>query len=245
MKKLFLITTLFFATNILFASNTLFEQANTFYTQEKYKDAILLYDSIHKNDLLSTELFYNIGNAYYKLQDWPHCILYYEKALKLNGNNEDALHNLELAQLKIVDKIESIPALPFEEWIDSIVSFLTTDHWAILSILLLWLSFLFFGIKKIHHLRLPQNLLTSFLILSFFSFIFANSQFQQKSKQTYAIIFSSSLVVKNAPSFNATDLFSIHSGRKILITDQIEQWIKIRLTNGQVGWILKEGCKEI
>ena len=171
MKKLFLIITLFFATNILFASNILFEQANTFYAKEKYEDAILLYDSIQKNNLQSTELFYNIGNAYYKLQDWPHCILYYEKALKLNENNEDALHNLELAQLKIVDKIESIPALPFEEWINSIVSFLKMDHWAILSILLLWLNFLFFGIKKFHHLRLPQNLLISFLILSFFTFI--------------------------------------------------------------------------
>ena len=69
--------------------------------------------------------------------------------IERNENNEDALHNLELAQLKIVDKIESIPALPFEEWIDSIVSFLTTDHWAILSILLLWLSFLFFGINQL------------------------------------------------------------------------------------------------
>lgn len=245
MKKLFLITTLLFAANILFASNTLFEQANSFYTQEKYENAILFYDSIQQNSLQSTELFYNIGNAYYKLQDWPHCILYYEKALKLDENNEDALHNLELAQLKIVDKIEFIPPLFFEKWMTSIISFLKMDHWALLCTFLLWLSFLVFGIKKLIHFQFPKNLLTAFLIFSFFTFIFANSQFQQKSKQTYAIVFSSSLVVKNAPSFNATDLFSIHSGRKILITDQIEQWIKIRLTNGQVGWILKDGCKEI
>ena len=79
MRKLFLITTLLFAANILFASNALFEQANSFYAQEKYENAILLYDRIQQDGLQSTELFYNIGNAYYKLQDWPHCILYYEK----------------------------------------------------------------------------------------------------------------------------------------------------------------------
>ena len=84
----------------------------------------MLYDSIQQSGLQSAELFYNIGNAYYKLQDWPHCILYYEKALKLDANNEDALHNLELVQLKIVDKIESIPPLFFEKWITSIISFL-------------------------------------------------------------------------------------------------------------------------
>ena len=77
------------------------------------------------------------------------------------------------------------------------------------------------------------------------TFIFADRQFQQKSKQKTAIIVSSSLIVKSAPSFSANDLFSLHSGSKILITDQIGQWIHIRLTNGNKGWILKEGCKEI
>ena len=245
MRKLFLITTLLFAANILFASNALFEQANSFYAQEKYEDAILLYDSIQQSGLQSTELFYNIGNAYYKLQDWPHCILYYEKALKLDANNEDALHNLELAQLKIVDKIESIPPLFFEKWITSIISFLKMDYWAILCTFLLWLSFLVFGIKKLSHFQLPKNLLIVLLIFSFFTFIFADRQFQQKSKQKTAIIVSSSLIVKSAPSFSANDLFSLHSGSKILITDQIGQWIHIRLTNGNKGWILKEDCKEI
>ena len=245
MKKLFLIIALLFAANILFASNTLFEQANSFYTQEKYEDAILYYDSIQQNRLQSTELFYNIGNAYYKLQDWPHCILYYEKALKLDANNEDVLHNLELAQLKIVDKIESIPPLFFEKWITSIISFLKMDHWALLCTFLLWLSFLVFGIKKLSHFQLPKNLLIVLLIFSFFTFIFTDRQFQQKSKQKSAIIFSSSLIVRSAPSFSANDLFSLHSGSKILITDQIGQWIHIQLTNGNKGWILKEYCKEI
>ena len=245
MKKVAAIILFIFSANFLLATEPLFEQANNFYAAEKYEEAIQLYDSIQQNGLHSEELFYNIGNAYYKLQNWPNCILYYEKTLKLDANHEDALHNLELAQLKIVDKIDPIPSLFFERWLDNLTLLLPFESWAILSLILLWTTLILFVLKKMTNMNLSNHTFILLIIFSAFAFVFANNQFKQKTMQKSAIIFSSSVVIKSAPTFSANDLFSLHAGSKIAITDQIGNWIHIKIANGNKGWILKENCKEI
>ena len=92
------------------------ERGIKYFDWNKYEDAILFYDSIQESGLESADLFYNIGNTYYKLQNWPQSILYFERAIKLDPKHEDARFNLNLTQLKIVDKIEAIPPLFFENW---------------------------------------------------------------------------------------------------------------------------------
>ena len=231
--------------NILLASNALFEKANKFYAEQRYEDAIALYDSIQQKGLQSTALFYNLGNAHYKLQSWAQSILYFEKTLKINANHKDALHNLALTQLKIVDKIEAIPLLFFQKWINSIIAFFPIDSWAVFCLLLLWIFLLLFILKKLTHLQLPKHLLTILICCSAFAFVCANRQYNQKKVQKTAIIFTSSVVIKSAPSYNASDLFSLHAGSKISITDQIGEWIHISLINGNKGWMLKENCQEI
>ena len=245
MRKIFLILISFYFASISLASNTLFKQANDLYLQEKYENAILLYDSIQKSGFESADLYYNMGNTYYKLQDWPQSILYFERALKLNRNHEDARFNLDLAQLKIVDKIEAIPSLFIEKWYNSFIYIFIIDTWAILCIVLLWLSFLVFTIKKLLFYKFPKNLFTILFVLTILSFVFANSNFKQIIQQKNAIIFSSSVVVKSAPSYNSNDLFSLHAGSKIHILDQIGDWIHISVVNGNKGWMLKENCIEI
>ena len=245
MKKIAAIILFIFSANFLFAAETLFKQANNSYAAEKYEEAILLYDSIQQNGFQSEELFYNIGNTYYKLQDWPNSILYYEKTLKLDANHEDALHNLALVQLKIVDKIDPIPSLFFQRWLDNLTLLLPFESWAILSLILLWTTLILFTLRKVTNMNLSNRIFILLIFFSAFAFVFANNQFKQKTMQKNAIIFSSSVVIKSAPSFSANDLFSLHAGSKIAITDQIGNWIHIKLANGNKGWMLKENCKEI
>jgi len=245
MRKLFLILSLVFVGNVLLASNTLFEKANKFYAEQRYEDAITLYDSIQQKGLQSAALFYNSGNAHYKLQSWAQSILYYEKTLQIDAGHEDAIHNLQLVQLKIVDKIEAITLLFFQKWINSIIAFFPVDSWAVFCIIFLWLSILFFTIRKLTNLQFPKYLFVILIICSVLTFVFASHQYTQKTQQKTAIIFSSSVVIKSAPSFSANDLFSLHAGSKIIITDQIGEWIHIQLCNGNKGWMLKENCREI
>ena len=245
MKKLATIILYVISTNSLLASEILFEKANDYYAAEKYEDAIIIYDSIQQNGLQSKELYYNIGNTYYKLNDWSNAILYYEKTLKLDANNEDALYNLKLVQLKIVDKIDTIPSLFFKKWFNTIILFLPFESWAIISLILIWLSFIVYFIRKVKILNLPNKIIISLFIISIITFAFANKQYSQIKMQKSAIVFSSSVVVKSAPTLNANDLFTIHSGTKIIINDYIGEWLHIQLANGNKGWIMTSHCKNI
>ena len=111
MKTIKLIILSIFISFKSFGEESLFINANTEYANENYLGAISLYDSISSMNLESSELFYNLGNCYYKIQDWANSIWYYEKSLQLNPKNKNALHNLKIVKLKIIDQIDPIPQL--------------------------------------------------------------------------------------------------------------------------------------
>ena len=245
MKKVLFIFGLLFVSNILLATSSLFRDANELYDHQKYKDAIILYDSIQQEGLESSELFYNMGNAYYKLKKWPQSILYYERTLKNNPNYEDAIHNLSLAQLKIIDKIEPIPQLFYQKWWKNIYTLTSVNIWALLCIIFLWLGLILFIITKLTKPFLNKNYFLIFVLCSIFSFSLSHSEHQQNVNTKHAIIYSASVVIKSAPSYTSTDIFTLHAGSKVQITDQIGNWIHIQLANGNKGWMIKENCQEI
>ena len=224
-----------------FASDQLFEKANKAYNNSDYTSAITLYDSILTIGLESSELYYNLGNCHYKEQDWANAIWHYEKSLKLEKNDK-TIQNLELANLKIIDRIEEIPQLFYIKWWSSFISMFNTFSWQLISILIIWLALLtkilsqFTNIKKDHFLSI-------FYSLAIISVLTTYSSYQSKITKKEAIIFTSSIVVNSAPTSNSTNLFSLHSGSKIEILDTIGEWINIKITNGNSGWIKKSDCK--
>ena len=240
MKRLTLI--LFAISSInTYASVSLFNKANELYSQEKYNDAILLYDSIISSGQESSELYYNLGNCYYKNSDWANAIWHYEKSLQLD-ENETTKQNLELVNLKIIDRIEPLPQLFYKKWWHSFISLFTTYFWQIITLLIIWIA-LFFKllsqfttIKKEHFL---QFLYPIAIILLFATY----SSYKENYTKKEVIIFSSTVVVNSAPTNNSTNLFSLHSGSKVEITDYIGEWVRIKITNGNSGWIKESDCK--
>ena len=218
-----------------FASDQLFEKANKAYNNSDYTSAITIYDSILTIGLESSELYYNLGNCHYKAQDWANAIWHYEKSLKLEKNDK-TIQNLELANLKIIDRIEDIPQLFYKKWWSSFISIFNTFSWQLISILIIWLALTikilsqFTNYKKEHFL----SILYSLALISFFA---TYCSYERNITKKEAIIFSSSVVVNSAPSNNSIDLFSLHSGSKVLIIDNIGDWINIRIANGNEGWI--------
>jgi len=218
-----------------FASDQLFEKANKAYNNSDYTSAITLYDSILTIGLESSELYYNLGNCHYKAQNWANAIWHYEKSLKLERNDK-TIQNLELANLKIIDRIEDIPQLFYKKWWSSFISIFNTFSWQLISILIIWLALTikilsqFTNYKKEHFL----SILYSLALISFFA---TYCSYERNITKKEAIIFSSSVVVNSAPSNNSIDLFSLHSGSKVLIIDNIGDWINIRIANGNEGWI--------
>ncbi|MDC3305518.1 tetratricopeptide repeat protein [Flavobacteriales bacterium] len=226
-----------------FASDQLFEKANKAYNNSDYTSAITLYDSILTIGLESSELYYNLGNCHYKAQNWANAIWHYEKSLKLEKNDK-TIQNLELANLKIIDRIEDIPQLFYKKWWSSFISIFNTFSWQLISILIIWLALTikilsqFTNYKKEHFL----SILYSLALISVFA---TYSSYQRNITKKEAIIFTSSVVVNSAPTTNSTNLFSLHSGSKIEILDTIGEWINIKIANGNSGWILQNSIKEL
>ena len=111
-----------------------FEAGNTAYNEGNYEQALTLYNSVVEGGMESASLYYNMGNTYYKMKDYPMSILYFEKALKLDPSNEDIRTNLEIANMAIVDKINAVPQSFIEKWWKGLGSAFSADGWAWLSI---------------------------------------------------------------------------------------------------------------
>ena len=240
MKKIIFILSLFIYTQS-YSSEQVFEQGNKQYTDENYSAAILLYDSILTSGSESSELYYNLGNCHYKTNDWANAIWHYEKSLQIN-NNKKAIHNLELAKLKIIDRIEPLPQLFYKKWWSNLTQTLSTQAWQTLS--LLGISFIFILQLISQFTSLKSKLITQiFSVLTLIIFLITQTSFYNNFTKKEAIIFSETIAVNSAPTFNSTNLFTLHSGTKIEIIDVIGDWINIKISNGNSGWIEYQSIK--
>ncbi|MGE0637548.1 MAG: tetratricopeptide repeat protein [Bacteroidia bacterium] len=225
-----------------FADNTaLYNEANELYKKAEYQAAIEKYELVLKSNFVSGELYYNLGNAYFKINQIPMAILCYERAKKLMPGDEDVEFNLSIANLKIVDKIEVMPRLFFYRWMDSVMNIFSFEGWAvagIISIVLALLSFVFFRITEA-----PSNRKVFFysglvlLIFTIKSFWIANIQYKDATGENTAIVFTPTVNVKSSPVANGTNLFVLHEGTKVQLLDKVGEWSKIKLSDGNQGWV--------
>jgi hypothetical protein len=242
MKRITFILSLFFALNS-FAGEPLFLQANTEYVNENYTVAISLYDSILTNGLESAELYYNLGNCHYKTQDWANAIWHYEKSLQF-GNNEKTRHNLSLAKLKIIDRIEALPQLFYKKWRVSLTQVFSTKTWQIISLLSIGLIFILQLISQFTSLK--SKLITKiFSGITVIILLITQTSYHNNFTKKEAIIFSETITVNSAPTSSSTNLFTLHAGSKVEIIDIIGDWINIKIANGNSGWIAQNSIKEL
>lgn len=241
-----LITVLFiFTTGILNAGSSapdsLVASANNAYNQGNYALAKDLYLSVAGQGLASAELYYNLGNAFFKGDDIPSAILYYEKAKKLNPKDDDINFNLNLANSRIIDKIEPVPEFFLKKWWRQLLQLTSPDGWAKSIILFFILLLVFVGLFIMSRTVIIRKL--SFwggivlLGITVFVFIAGIQSHQQYRNEIEGIIFTPTVTVKSSPSENSVDLFVIHEGTKVRILDELDEWSEVRIANGSVGWI--------
>jgi tetratricopeptide (TPR) repeat protein len=229
--------------------DSLFVIANNAYNKGLYDSAINVYDRILKGNVESAELYYNLGNAWYKKGEIPHAILYYEKAKKLMPNDEDINYNLGIANSMIVDKIEKVPRLFFEKWWDYFYNLLNANNWAVIF-LISWAVLIFFiGMFFLSSSRAKKRtaflLGILFLLTTVTSYGLASQKYHKSSSHKEAIVFTPSLTVKSSPTLTSVDLFVIHEGTKVKILDKVDNWVKIKISNGSVGWIPEKSIERI
>ena len=230
-------------------NQSLITDANQAYSDGNFEDAISLYEQVLEHDYEAPQLYYNLGNSYFKSNNLPAAILNYERAKRLAANDEDIAFNLKLANLKTPDKIESIPTLFFKTWWNSFARLFSGKQWAIISIVSFWICILMFCVyittNKVDNKKIFFWFSALLLLLTIFSFTYAYQGYKAVNSNNEAIIFSASVTIKSSPDENGTDLFVLHEGTKVMILDGIGEWNKIKLSDGSVGWIRSEAVETI
>lgn len=229
--------------------DALFYEANDFYKNEQFSKAIELYHQIELKGKISIELYYNLANSYYKTNKVGPAIYYYEKALKIDPSNEDAMNNLIFAKRLALDNIQEIPKNIFQKINANYLQKLSYNQWAIVSVVfsflacILFLLFYFANSPTIKRTYFGTSIFSFLLLLISFSITYNQYSFFKNNKE--AIVFEETSTVKNAPTFNSEDVFILHEGTKVIVLDAIDNWKKIKLADGKQGWIIAKEIKEL
>lgn len=221
------------------------------YVKGDYRAAIEIYEALTDANGESADVYYNLGNAYYKCDNIAKAVLNYERALLLNPGDEDIQFNLELARSKTVDKVAPVYKFFLMSWLENIINMLTMSAWsimAVISFVVMLLTILLFLFGKSISVKKTGFIIA---IISLFITIFANLSALHRYHyltvdRNDAIIMAQSVTAKSTPSESGTELFVIHEGRKVKISDDtMREWTEIELEDGNKGWIPASSLERI
>lgn len=216
-------------------------EADMAYKKGNYQQAIADYKGLLRQGK-SAEVYYNLGNAYYRADSLTMAILAYERALLLSPGDNDIRFNLQFARSKTIDKLTPESEVVFTTWYRSVVNFTGVDRWAVVSVMSIVLAL----ILMLVYLFAPQMALRKtgffggmlFIVVFGFSTLFAWTQKQAMDEQRGAIITAPSANVKKTPVLNGEDAFILHEGTRVDVTDRsLKNWRGIRLSDGREGWL--------
>ncbi|MDO4738673.1 MAG: tetratricopeptide repeat protein [Bacteroidales bacterium] len=241
MKRIFLISIMLACVSLMQAAITKAD-ADALYEKGNYEEAAAAYESLLKVEGLAAEVYYNLGNCYYKLDKIPFAVLNYERALLLDPGDGDIRANLALARGKTVDKVVPPSEMFFVTWWRDLTNCMSMDSWTIVG----FSAFILMLIGILVYRFVPQLLARK---IGFYSAMFlfalviianfaAFSQHRDLTHRNTAVILAPSVVVKSSPSDRSTDLFLIHEGSKVEILDNsMKEWMEVKFEEGKQGWI--------
>jgi tetratricopeptide (TPR) repeat protein len=225
------------------------QKGNTYYREGAYDKAIEEYKKLVDEGYVGTSLFYNLGNANYRIGKIGYAILYYEKALELSPSDEDVKHNLDFAHLSTVDRIQPLPRFFLFDWWEALLGLFSDNGWAYVVFIFYLVVILLAGAYSFSKTVKEQKIFFFSSIAGVFLLAFSISILVIKVKREATlksgVIVEQVVTVKFSPDSQSTDAFMIHEGLKVNLEDQLDNWIKIRLADGKVGWVLEENIEGI
>ena len=229
-------------------NNDAFIKGNALYNEGKFQDAISVYESILETKEHSAELYFNLANAYYKLNRIAPSIYYYEKALLLEPSDDDIKNNLAFAQNMTIDAIEKVPEVGFSKFFNSIINKLSFNDWAVLAVICVILFVILFLTYYFSYttIRKRFSFVGSFTMLAvaLIALFFAFQKQTIDNKNNPAIVFTQESDVKIEPNLGSESAFQLHEGTKVQVLESYDDtWSKIEISNGKNGWILTQDIK--
>jgi tetratricopeptide (TPR) repeat protein len=233
----------------IFLAQSGFEKGNELYRKDQFQEAIQAYESVLNTNKQSAELYFNLGNAYYKLNEVAPAIYNFEKALLLKPNDTDILNNLAFAQKMQIDEVKEMPEVGFGKILNNITSSRHYNSWAWVAVFCSFFMVLFFiGYYFSYRTILKRTFFGGifFSVLVLILAIFA--AIAEKNNELLfrpAIVFDEVLEVKAEPKSDAPNAFVLHEGTKVEVKEDLDNWRKIALPDGTDGWVIKKSIKEL
>jgi tetratricopeptide (TPR) repeat protein len=220
----------------------LLQTGNQYYLDGQYEMAVQSYQSIIDSGYASAELYYNLGNAYYKSHDITMALVNYERARILKPNDPEINHNLEIAREFVVDRIEVLPEFFLRRAYVGFVKIFDADIWALVSViafgLALGLFLAYFFLNQLFFRKLSFWIAVLCIVMATSTYLFALQQNNLVTKHHQAIILTPSVTIKSSPDEESgTDLFLLHEGTKVTISDELGDWREVVLSDGNSGWL--------
>ncbi len=239
MKKLFILMLFFSLAG--YGKANLFEEGNRAYAEGNYQEAIEKYRSILDQGQTAPAVHYNLANAHYKLNHIASSIYHYEKALQLDPGDEDIRNNLVFAQNMTIDDIEPAPAVGFSALFEEKTAVLDISGWAWMGIFFMLLFVVFFMGYYFSRKPLVKRILFIggiFLMLcGVASVVVGYAKQDLQEERSFAVIFSEEAEVRSEPTTRSPEIFTLHEGTKIRVLEDFQGWTKIRIPNGNQGWM--------
>lgn len=231
--------------NVIFAQKkdalNLYHLANIAYQKQDYVGAIKLYEQLTNDGNFSPEVYFNLGNSYFKSGNVPRAIINYERGKKLAPEDEDINFNLKIASLKVVDRIDNVPEVFYKRWVRDLASIFPANTWSIAFVIIIWLVFMSSGFYVMSNSSgLKKVSFITGIVLSIFAistYMLSARSYSISHVEEQAIVISSSVYVKSSPDEKGNDLFILHEGTKVEVLEPFEGWKKIRIANGTIGWL--------
>ena len=230
--------------------NDVFVVANEKYNSLDFVGAIEKYNELLIGGFHSPELYFNLGNAYYKLDSLAQSIYYYEKGLKYFPNDSGLTQNLEYLNNLTIDDIESLPEDIVSKQFKYFLNYFSLNTWSIITIITTIISCVLFLLYFLSKSPKYKRTYFTIFILSFAltsSLLFINLKiYNVQTTLEFGIVFEEVVEVNFEPNDKSEVLFEIHEGTKVDVIENFDMdWLKIKLSNGQTGWIIKNQIKII
>ncbi|QSB27569.1 tetratricopeptide repeat protein [Flavobacterium sp. CLA17] len=241
---------LFLLISQVFFAQSSFEKGNDLYQNGKYQQAVEEYENIIKEDKQqSAELYYNLGNCYYKLNKVAPSIYNYEKALVLKPGDPQTLNNLKFAKKLTIDEIKEVPKVGFAKLIQNFTGIFDYNTWAKISVaigFIFLLSFIGYYFSQ-HTLVKRIYFIGMFIILValLLSVAAGMSEKDHFDNDRPAIVFAEICEVRSEPQKAGSAIILLHEGAKVYVIETMDKWKKIELTDGTEGWIDASTIKEV
>jgi tetratricopeptide (TPR) repeat protein len=242
---------LFVFSGIVYAINVdeQMQQAGEYYRNGEFDNAIKIYEQLKHDGYEGTSLYYNLANSYYRIGKLGYAILNYERALKLSPSDEDSKHNLAFANISTIDRIQPLPTFFLFEWWESILASLTVNGWTYLAytffIILILISVIYFFAKSVFQQKFRLFSGLGILVVFLIALSLLIVKINREENLISGVIVEQSTTVKTSPDQKSTDAFVIHEGLKVKLEDKIDNWTKIKLADGKVGWIENSAVEKI